>query len=393
MKWTRPADLRAQVERLWARGELLAALVSGRSLFPRRLPCKGPTAHEMTERFDEVRAWVAELRSLSHGRVVVREVRHRTLGSNALPAEVWIDSFDEAIALIRKGAEVERFKVVLESTLRHQPALLGWLHEKPLRALELAAEWSRLLALVSWMREHPRPGIYLRQVDIPDIDTKFLEAHRGVLGELLDISLPPEARDDAFKGVQGFAPRYGFREKALRVRFRPLDDSLPAARFGQDITLDATSFARLEHGVSRVFITENEINFLALPAIPKALVLFGSGYGFRMLRLADWLQTCPISYWGDIDTHGFAILDQLRADHAHVESFLMDHATLHAFRSHWGREDHPITSDLPRLTPAERAVFDDLRDNRIQPHLRLEQERIGFGWVQAALAKLHHRGG
>ena len=31
------------------------------------------------------------------------------------------------------------------------------------------------------------------------------------------------------------------------------------------------------------------------------------------------------------------------------------------------------------------ALFDDLRDNRLRPLLRLEQESIGFGWVRKAV--------
>jgi hypothetical protein len=30
-------------------------------------------------------------------------------------------------------------------------------------------------------------------------------------------------------------------------------------------------------------------------------------------------------------------------------------------------------------------LFDELRDHRIRPRLRLEQERVAFGWLQAAL--------
>ena len=37
---------------------------------------------------------------------------------------------------------------------------------------------------------NPRPNIYLRQVDLPGLHTKFIEAHRGVLAELLDLALP-----------------------------------------------------------------------------------------------------------------------------------------------------------------------------------------------------------
>ena len=62
----------------------------------------------------------------------------------------------------------------------------------------------------------------------------------------------------------------------------------------------------------RVFITENETNFLAFPPAADAMVVFGAGYGWEALARASWLHRCQLHYWGDIDTHGFAILDQLR---------------------------------------------------------------------------------
>jgi len=66
----------------------------------------------------------------------------------------------------------------------------------------------------------------------------------------------------------------------------------------------------------------------------------------------------------------------------------MDHETLYAHQSHWGTEPDPNRQDLPRLTASERALFDDLRDDRIRKNLRLEQERIAFGWLTAALERL-----
>jgi hypothetical protein len=59
-----------------------------------------------------------------------------------------------------------------------------------------------------------------------------------------------------------------------------------------------------------------------------------------ILRDAAWLRECEVLYWGDIDTHGFRILDQLRAVHPHVESVLMDEETLLAHRDAWGRSRH-----------------------------------------------------
>lgn len=130
---------------------------------------------------------------------------------------------------------------------------------------------------------------------------------------------------------------------------------------------------------------ENEINFLAFPDVPQSIVLFGAGYGWETLEPARWLTDCPLHYWGDIDTHGFAILDQLRSRFPHVGSLLMDRATLMAHEAFWGDEDDQVIRDLPRLTTHESELFDDLRDNRIRHGLRLEQERVGFGWVRANL--------
>ena len=66
----------------------------------------------------------------------------------------------------------------------------------------------------------------------------------------------------------------------------------------------------------------------------------------------------------------------------------MDRDTLLAFETLWGEEEKQTLRDLPRLNPEERALYDDLRDNRIRKNLRLEQERIGFGWVESALSAL-----
>ena len=101
--------------------------------------------------------------------------------------------------------------------------MLPWLQRQPLRALSLAEVWPKLLALVAWLQAHPRPGIYLRQVDLPGIHSKFIEAQRGVLAELLDLALPAETIDVAASGAAQFARRYGFRDKPARVRLRFLD--------------------------------------------------------------------------------------------------------------------------------------------------------------------------
>ena len=388
MNWTDVDALRAQVQKWWLRGDLLASLVTGQALFPKRLVLKGPDSAQLSAHFDQVRLWIAALRYVPQCRVVMRTFTHRQLGANQVPDEVWIDTLDNAVALIGVRRKLADFLVLLEATRAREPGLLPWLAKRGLRALELSEEWSRLLDIIAWLRAKPRPGIYLREVDIAGVHSKFIEAHRGILAELFDQVLPATAIDASASGVSQFERRYGFREKPLRVRFRLLDSAHPLADVGRDISLDAASFAKLALTPARVFITENEINFLAFPPVANSLVIFGAGYGFEMLREATWLAGCPIFYWGDIDTHGFAILDQLRSQFPQVESFLMDRETLLAYAGLWGTEDKPTQRTLPYLTAQEAALYEDLLDNRLGPHVRLEQERIGFGSVAGALGRI-----
>lgn len=393
MNWTTPAGLRAQVQRLWDRGELLRAAVPPANTvsWPLRLTLKTPGAADVSDRFESVRDWAGAVADTSPVRLEWREWHHRVQGAQRLPAAAWIDTLQDALAFIGKTRQAQRFEALWQQTASTQPALLAWLCRRPLHALELADRWERLLAIVAWLQSHPRPGLYLRQVDAPGVDSKFIEAHRGVLTELLDLALPPDAIDNLAAGAAQFARRFGFLEKPVRIRFRLLDPAtpcLPGYDGLPDITLDASSFAALALPVERVFITENETNFLAFPSLARALVVFGAGYGWDALAHATWLHRCKLHYWGDIDTHGFAILDQLRGHFPHAVSFLMDRETLRAHRLYWGEEPEPARQDLSRLTADEAVLHDDLRFDRLKRGLRLEQERVGFGWVRDRLADI-----
>ena len=390
MTWTRPDALKAQLVRLWERGELLRDAVTGHERFPLRLALKTPSSAQITDQFTAVREWAAELSTVKPIRVEWQTVRHRVHGVQKLPACVWIDTRDVALAWLGKRKDRDQFSEQVSITRQTLTSLLPWLEKRPLQALELSAEWPRLLAVVGWMMEHPRPGIYLRQVDLPGIHSKFIETHRGVLAELLDLALPADAVDTHKTGIGQFPARYGFLEKPTRIRFRVLDPALAfvSGSVCPDATLDAHSFSQIDLDVRRVFITENETNFLAFPPVQNAIVIFGAGYGWDALACSQWLNNCAIHYWGDIDTHGFGILNQLRTHFEHVTSFLMDKTTLEAHASFWGHEATPLRADLHRLTAEESALYDELRDNRIRVGLRLEQEYVGFGWLTDRLQLL-----
>lgn len=394
MSWTTPEGLKQQVRRRWERGELLAARARGTALFPLRLRLAKPGPRDLSERFEEVRRWVHDLTEESREKcgqgyaIEWREVRHRVLGRNRLPHAVVVPTETDALQLLGKVREAARFDELRGLTNRF-PVLLEWLARNPLVALKQAADWPRILAVLDYFVAHPRPGLYLRQLEIPDVDTKFIETRKALLAALLDRVLPDTAIDAQAVGARNFERRYGLKTDVPLVRFRILDPRLHIQGLS-DLSVLPEQFARLRLPVQQVFITENKTNGLAFPDMPGGLVVFGLGYGMERLAEISWLRETNVWYWGDIDTHGFRILDLLRARLPHVRSFLMDRETLIAHRALWGREatNERFEGELTRLTEPETLLFEDMKHNRLSDRVRLEQERIGYRCVRNAIDQL-----
>ena len=329
--------------------------------------------------------------------MVWRDFNHRQLGQNKVPVAVVFDNPENALAFAGKRREAARLSSISRAVLVRYPLLLPWLLRRPLEALERADEWPALLAALDWFRLHPRSGLYLRQVDAPGVHTKFIESRRGLLSELLDLVLAPEAINSEARGSGAFVRRYGLADKPVLVRLRSLDQTASLRVCGpgmppvavDEIVVRQDDFAGLftpdKSAFVQVFITENEVNYLAFPARHNAAVILGGGYGFSQLASAVWLHRARIRYWGDLDTHGFAILNQFRSTFPEAESFLMDRQTLLAHRELWTTEPSQARAELKRLTPEELSLYNDLRYDRLAVAVRLEQERLRFSWVEAAL--------
>lgn len=391
--WTTPADIVHHLNDLWDCGKILAAPLDGTALFPLTIRLKRPDTRSVTEHFDEVRKWVKVLESESKASrgfgydIQWTEIRHRQLGQNRFPTGIQIATEDDALRLLGKRHQVERFQHLVAATMQDYPVLRGWLAKRPMMALAYADDWDRILAIVAWFRDHPHAGLYLRQLDIRGVDTKFIEAKKGVLSELLDLTLPATSIRAQFTGARLFESRYGLRAKPPLVRFRILDPQRSLHGLS-DLTVPIAELATLSMPVGQVFVTENDINGLSFPDARDSLVIFGLGYSVDSLAEIPWLAKTPLFYWGDIDTHGFAMLARLRRLFPHTHSLLMDRDTLFAHRELWGREETPYQGALDALTDTEQALFQELMQHRLGDRIRLEQERIAFSHVQRAVHSL-----
>jgi len=98
------------------------------------------------------------------------------------------------------------------------------------------------------------------------------------------------------------------------------------------------------------------------------------------------MRAAECTYWGDLDTHGFAILSRARLKLTQMESALMDEATLLGHRDLWVSENPQYAAaELPLLTPTEQAVYGGLKQQRWGMNVRLEQERIPWAYAWDAL--------
>jgi hypothetical protein len=377
--WTRPADVRAVVRKKWDSGALLGRFAAGQEWEALGVPIRGPSARLIGEHLADVRQWAAEWTAVAARgplRVEYKQVGGRHFGANNIPARAWLDSYDDAWALLRVGADVRRLAELIAAA--RGTRLVPWLTGHPMRALRLADDWDRLLATVRWIEQRQAPGMYLRQVDAPGVDTKFIERHKGVLAELLDAQLDPSR---VVVGAPDFAGRHGFLRRPGYVRFRVAG----GYRGFCELSVRAGEFTAAPEGVGCAYVIENEITYLAFPVPDGAMVIFGGGYAVPVLAPLGWLAGLDLVYWGDIDTHGFAILNRLRHHLPHARSMLMDRATLLDHRDHWTTESSPTTAVLDRLDGAESTLYADLVSDAYGPAVRLEQERISFAAVEKAV--------
>jgi len=274
MSWATPETLISQLHKLWEKGTLLRELAEDSGYFPLRMACKKPTSADLSLRFNEVRQWISALTQVEKKgyRLEWREIRHRVIGVNRLPAQVWVDSPLTAIKILGLHKQAENYQRLFQHIVSAQPMLRSWLIKYPLRVLEQAQDWPQLLAIIDWLQKNPRPDVYLRQIDLPDINSKFIEQRRGILTELLDLTLQSEAIEPLARGILQFNRRFGFRDKPQRVRYRLMDEQ------ESDREIDSREFASLDLPISTVFVIENEISFLMFSGFPGSMVVFGRGY-------------------------------------------------------------------------------------------------------------------
>lgn len=380
--WTEPNDIAARIRRRWDDGTLLRAHATNAPFETVDIPLRGPLPSEIGDDLAAVQSWVAVLdagrRDDRRYSLKWQTIGGRHIGRNVVPSRAVVSSFDQAWALLGVGETVRRFDELLAVADPHPP-VRSWVIAHPHRALELHDELIDVVAAYEWLEAHRESGRYLREISARGVDTKFAEKHRVVLAGMLNVP----------SNASGFTSGLGLRSKPEFVRLRPAPAlGLPAAI--TELATRAEELAELTIQPRAAIVIENEITYLSVDVPKDGVVIWGKGFEVDRVGRLPWLVDVDVTYWGDIDTHGFAILDRLRAWLPQTESAVMDRATLVAHRDRWVREDRPTKASLTRLTPEEMDLYADLVTDAMGAKVRLEQERVDWAWAADNLARCIH---
>jgi len=231
-------------------------------------------------------------------------------------------------------------------------------------------DFALLLKVVDWYRADPSlaRGLTPRQVPIPGVHAKWLQAHRAAVLALTGL-------DDL--GLLANHP--------ARIHFTYLDPDHRAdgRRLHDSATVGDTFAPAYQPEV--VVISENKDTAIHFPELAGGLIVEGVGRGGRTVASFPWIREAPlVVYWGDMDRDGYEILNGYRIDFDRdLDSILMNVAAYEEFEPYGTNHDQngrDLVAGAPRVVDHLRAdeleVYLRLLHPEHSGHRRIEQERI-----------------
>lgn len=379
--------LRKKLSRLEANGKLYVALAEGSEVPYLSMPLKRPQDIETS--WDELLAWQdfwrkAPKASGGHPLWHVEEKRKQTasFGKQLMPVRVFIDTPEDAMALLGLTKKKKEFLVGLSAVESQMPSLRDW-YLTYFGRISVEDFFPVVLSIARFMLEQEQREGYLREMAIPGVDTKFLENHNFLVRTLWNALFPEntaESSDELWEKL------FVQKVPTPSICVRSLDEHLRFAGV-RKLFLSQDDIADFQPPHRRIFITENKVNGYTFPHAEDSLILFGMGYGvLEMAESAPWLADKEIYYWGDLDHDGFNILSNLRKvlPEMKIHSFLMDKETLLAYVDPKVKDTGNTTAIPDYLTVSEKMAWKLIHDNG----WRLEQERIPHEEVERAVESL-----
>lgn len=353
--------------------------------WPIALSLGAPTEAEVMADLPAVQSWSQAWRQWFGLGVVEFEPRKwARLGSQDLPARLVLRRPGEVAALCGQDKRWARAVARREALLGVWPGLVTDLRLG--RYFDVLADYAdsdfeRLVAVVRWLEANAESNLYIRQLPVIGVDTKWLEKRQSLVSELLCLVTGSEKAGDFFHVT-------GLKRLPHRLRLLVLCPELRRSVGGlRDFEAPIEDIAQLGLAPKRILVVENHACATALADMQGCVVFAGLGKAVGVLGRVSWAQGVSALYWGDIDTHGLVILNSARAALPGLQSVLMDVATLLEFKEFAVYETVQASeSGLEHLTAEEVELLEGLRSGRWGVKPRIEQERLPWAVVDVALS-------
>jgi len=255
------------------------------------------------------------------------------LGVKLLPSKLVISDFNQLIDTLVDIAKKRLLKwrrickdIAPNNELNFHPALISSILEIEKLSKSDLAHFNMLISKIKTDRWDTD---YVRNTPVEGLNVEFLKKNEELITEVLN-----ERFDDNIDELGGLLSWLGYEKNNVDdqwVYIRPLSDEtasgigfLPTARVLAD---DLQNF---ELPATNILVIQNPKPGFSLPKMEDTIAVFGVGKNTDWL-LAEWVDQKNVIYWGDIDSEGLHILDELKQMMCHIKTVMMDFETLERF--------------------------------------------------------------
>ena len=303
----------------------------GEGIWPQRVTLGRPSSEALAGTLRPIKDWIADWQTWDSAGTVEWTPRRTVLGAVSCPSAITFERPDDIAALSQ--ATDTTWRAARSFLTRLEAEWQGAAERaKPIlaRVVEMdLADQNRLIDVCGWLHANPASGMFLRQVPVAGINTKWIENHRGLVGAMLTLTSPPlahltAAAADQEDVVGDFHERLGLLRTPRHINVILCDDALRSDYGGaRTLGLTGDDLAATPTIPQTLLVIENKETGYAVPDRDGLMVVHGLGLNLKALAEIAWLQKARVLYWGDIDGAGFEWLNSLRGYGVAVTSVLM----------------------------------------------------------------------
>lgn len=378
-------------KREWDNSKKLRANLIGEQEYPVKYSIKQVTPNELSGNFRQFIQYLESWKeSALHPFIDYQPKIYKIYGSHYIPKYVIFDNYVQILSLLEseERKNYQKLKDAFSQLIEHvskKPAFIhalskhhSWLTEATMYEID------SLITCLNHLKAGCGQGNYIRQLNLPNVDTKYVQKNDRILTALLDSLYQQE-----ITGV-GSLERW-LECKPLPSHFimvRPLCPKVQAELGGLELLqIDHEMLSRYSLPGKIIIIVENVTSGLALPNIENAIAIAGAGGNISFLKNPIFKEK-RVVYWGDIDAKGLAILSDARKLLDSIIPTMMSKEELEHFPDQIVEDTTEAPPQPVNLTPSEFLLYDYLSQDSDTSRLRLEQEKLSMSYIQNKIASI-----